>query len=60
MAEAHNYPHFYYYAWQSILNAGDLAEVERRNETREIARDSRRLGPLLAQHRKKREEDYRI
>jgi hypothetical protein len=32
LAEAHNYPHFYYHAWQSILSADDLAEVERRNE----------------------------
>jgi hypothetical protein len=60
LAEAHNYPHFYYHAWQGILNADDLAVVERQNETREIALDSRRLGPLLAQHRKKMEEDYRI
>jgi hypothetical protein len=60
LAEARNYTHFYYHAWQSVLNADDLAEVERRNETREIARDSRRLGSVLAQHRKKMEEVYRI
>jgi len=60
LAEAHKYPHFYYHTWQSILNADDLAEVEKRNETRRIAHDSRRLDPLLAQHRKKMEQDYRI
>lgn len=51
---------FYYFAWQSIVRAEDLIEVEKRNEARDQALASTRTGLRFTQYKQEVEEDYAV